>query len=253
MPRSSHRRSSTSRPLALLLAVATCASLWVGLSGEARADLYRYQMPDGSVLITTEPRSGLKLLERIGDGGGSSGGGSSSGGGGRTISKKFQAARDRAIKARDDHKAGRGEGEAESTARYEDRFDDIIHEASTRYQIPFAFIKGVIKVESNFNPLVVSPVGAQGLMQLMPGTADFLGVDDAFDPRQNIFGGTKLLRILTNKYNGDINLILSAYNAGDGAVARYDGIPYAQTREYVRRVYHHYKVFQRRGQEADRD
>src|SRR5690606_9841675 len=116
----------------------------------------------------------------------------------------------------------------------EERFDHIIREASATYQIPFAFIKGVIKVESNFNPLVVSRTGAMGLMQLMPGTADFLGVEDAFDPRQNIFGGTKLLRILTNRYNGDINLLLSAYNAGEGAVARYDGIPYAQTREYVR-------------------
>jgi len=251
---SRHRRTSPAGPLRHLLAACLGAALLLAASGEAAADLYRYQMADGSVLITSEPRPGLKLIERIGDGGGSSSGGGASAGGGRTISKKFQAARDRAVKARDDHKANGGAGTGSGQGgSYENRFDDIIHEAATRYQIPFAFIKGVIKVESNFNPLVVSPVGAQGLMQLMPGTADFLGVDDAFDPRQNIFGGAKLLRILTNKYNGDINLILSAYNAGDGAVARYDGIPYAQTREYVRRVYHFYNSFKRRTQEADRD
>ena len=82
-------------------------------------------------------------------------------------------------------------------------------------------------------------------MQLMPRTARYLGVSDPFDPRQNIFGGTKLLRMLTNKYNGDINLLLSAYNAGEGTVARYNGIPYNQTREYVRKVYHFYKLYQR--------
>ena len=156
-----------------------------------------------------------------------------------------------ALNVRDAHKSSKGEGRKGSAdAAWEDRFDDIIREASETYQIPFFFIKGVIKVESNFNPLVVSRTGAMGLMQLMPGTADFLGVEDAFDPRQNIFGGAKLLRILTNRFNGDINLVLSGYNAGEGAVARYDGIPYAQTREYVRRVYHHYKSYQRRHKES---
>ncbi|MBH23164.1 MAG: hypothetical protein CMH57_01635 [Myxococcales bacterium] len=127
-------------------------------------------------------------------------------------------------------------------------YDDYIREAAATYQIPFAFIKGVIKVESNFYPTVISPVGAMGLMQLMPATADYLGVKDAFDPRQNIFGGAKLLRMLTNRYNGDINLLLSAYNAGEGAVDRYDGIPYEKTREYVRRVYHYYKQYQSQEQ-----
>jgi soluble lytic murein transglycosylase-like protein len=80
-------------------------------------------------------------------------------------------------------------------------------------------------------------------MQLMPRTAASLNVTDAFNPRQNIFGGTKFLRILIDRYDGDINLILAAYNAGDVAVRRYDGIPYAKTRQYVASVYHWYQVY----------
>lgn len=134
-------------------------------------------------------------------------------------------------------------------AERERAFDDIISEASATYNVPFAFIKAVVRVESNFNPLAVSHAGAQGLMQLMPRTAKSLNVRDPFDPRQNIFGGTKLLRLLIDRYDGDINLILSAYNAGDVAVNRYDGIPYAQTREYVSSVYGWYKTYS--AQEPD--
>jgi soluble lytic murein transglycosylase-like protein len=204
--------------------------LVAAMSSSAYADIYKYQNTDGSVLITTEPRSGLKLLDHVRDSAGSA----------TTTSSKHRKSRAKALAARAAHGGSPGH---KGTAR-EMRFDAIIREASETYQIPFAFIKGVIKVESNFNPLAVSPVGAMGLMQLMPNTASYLGVGDAFDPRQNIFGGAKLLRKLTNRYNGDINLLLSAYNAGEGAVDRYDGIPYNQTREYVRRVYQWYKTYQ---------
>jgi hypothetical protein len=202
----------------------------VSLCGAARADLYRYQNKDGTTLITSEKRKDLKLLEVI-EGGGGGGGGATN----ERFAKLAKESREKAAEAR---------ARQPQVGRGEDRYDDLIREASQAYQIPTAFIKGVIRYESNFNPLAVSRTGAMGLMQLMPGTARFLGVKDAFDPRQNIFGGTKLLRILSDQYNGDINLILAAYNAGEGAVEKHDGIPYRATQDYVRRVYHFYKHYQ---------
>lgn len=232
-------RVSLARLCAVLVAalVASAAALTLA-PGDAQADLYTYKRKDGSLVVTTTPQSGLQLISHIRDGGGDDSGG---GGGrsGKKISAKHQRARAIAEQKRDS-----SHHSAVPRSNREQAFDAIIREASSTYNIPFAFIKGVIKTESNFNPTVISPVGAMGLMQLMPATASYLGVKDPFDPRQNIFGGTKLLRILTNRYNGDINLLLSAYNAGEGAVDRYDGIPYAQTREYVRRVYSHYKHYQ---------
>ena len=122
-------------------------------------------------------------------------------------------------------------------------YDDIIHEAADAYDVPFGFIKAVIRIESAFQSDAVSHAGAMGLMQLMPRTAESLDVDDPFDVRQNIFGGAKFLRILIDRYDGDINLILAAYNAGDVAVRRHDGIPYAQTRQYVASVYYWYQKY----------
>ena len=101
----------------------------------------------------------------------------------------------------------------------------------------------MIRVESAFDPHAVSHAGAQGLMQLMPSTATSLNCDDPFDPEQNIMAGTLYLRILTNRYNGDINLVLAAYNAGTGTVAQYDGIPYEATRRYIERVYQYYEEY----------
>ena len=125
-------------------------------------------------------------------------------------------------------------------------YDPIILEASARYVIPRALIKAVILVESNFDPGAVSSKGAEGLMQLMPGTAAGLGVSDSFDPRENIFGGTRYLRMMANRFGGDLVLTIAAYNAGPGAVERHGpGIPpFAETRGYVKRVlsfYYHYK------------
>lgn len=204
----------------------------------ASADIYTYARKDGSTLVTTSPRKGLKLIEVIRDDP-SSASNSSAGGKKKAVSARHAKLAEQSRKKRDRARASKGRA-----ARDESSYDHIIRDAAEAYQLPFAFIKGVIKVESNFNPYAVSRTGAMGLMQLMPGTAQYVGVEDAFDPKQNIFGGAKLLRILTNQYNGDINLLLSAYNAGRGAVARYDGIPYEQTREYVRRVYRHYKRYE---------
>lgn len=134
-----------------------------------------------------------------------------------------------------------------SAASDHDAFDAYIAEAAAEYSIPEAFIKAVIHVESAFNPNAVSHEGAMGLMQLMPGTAEYLGCADPFDPRQNIMAGTYYLRILSNQYDGDINLVLSAYNAGSGNVARAGGIPFEQTQRYVVRVFEFYRVYLQEG------
>lgn len=126
------------------------------------------------------------------------------------------------------------------------RYDEIITEASMKYLIPVALIKAIIKVESDFNPDVVSPAGAMGLMQLMPQTAEAMGVKNIFDPRENIMGGTRYLRILANKYKGDLVLTLAAYNAGEGAVDKYGGMPpYMDTYTYVKNVLKYYYEYKK--------
>lgn len=127
------------------------------------------------------------------------------------------------------------------------KFDQLIISAASKYKIDSALIKAVIKAESNFNHQAVSPVGARGLMQLMPATASQLQVEDAFHPEKNIEGGTRYLRYLLNVYRGDLTLALAAYNAGEKAVARYNNRvpPYRETQNYVQRVLSLYKSFSR--------
>ena len=124
------------------------------------------------------------------------------------------------------------------------RYDDVIREACTLYQIPEQLVRAVIKVESDYDPRAVSVAGARGLMQLMPDTADRLQVKDINDPRENIFGGVRFLRILANDLNGDLELTVAAYNAGEDAVVRYGGIPpYGETRDYVVKVTGFYRRY----------
>lgn len=124
------------------------------------------------------------------------------------------------------------------------RYDEHIRQASALYQIPEQLVRAVIKVESDYDPRAVSYAGARGLMQLMPDTANGLGVKDINDPRENIFGGVRYLRVLANLFNGDLDLTVAAYNAGEGAVMQHRGIPpYAQTREYVVKVTHYYRRY----------
>ena len=113
----------------------------------------------------------------------------------------------------------------------------LVEGAAKKYGIDAKLIYNVIKAESSFHSNAVSKAGAQGLMQLMPSTAATYGVKDAFDPVQNIDGGARLLRDLTNKYDGNTELVLAAYNAGVGAVAKYKGVPpFAETQNYVSKI-----------------
>lgn len=129
------------------------------------------------------------------------------------------------------------------------RYDAYIRGAAQRYQLPESFVRAVIHTESRFQPSVVSHAGAMGLMQLMPSTAEFLGVSQPFDPRQNIYGGCKLLRLLANRFNGDMVLVAAGYNAGAGAVLKYGGVPpYVETRAYVKSVLRRYYAYERESQ-----
>jgi hypothetical protein len=112
-----------------------------------------------------------------------------------------------------------------------------IREAAERHGVEEGLIRAVIRVESGFNSRAVSPKGARGLMQLMPGTASMLGVRDSFDPRQNIDGGVRHLRGLIDRFGSDLKLALAAYNAGEQAVMNHGGVPpYRETRDYVTRI-----------------
>lgn len=115
--------------------------------------------------------------------------------------------------------------------------DALFAKAAKQYGISENLLKAVAKAESSFNPEVVSSAGAMGIMQLMPATANELGVTDAFDPEQSIMGGAKLLRRLLDRYDNDVELALAAYNAGAGNVDKYGGVPpFAETRAYVPKV-----------------
>ena len=191
--------------LARVLAIALPAVLLPGL---AAADIYSYTDEDGVTHFTNKPPSDgkyklyLKSSERAG--------------------KKGHVA----VFMPSDKSADRF-----------NRYDTWIRQAATLYQIPEELVRAVIKVESDYDPRAVSPAGAVGLMQLMPETAMRMQVRDIQDPRENIFGGVRFLRVLANAFNGDIALTVAGYNAGEYAVVKYGGIPpYAETQAYVTRV-----------------
>ena len=125
-------------------------------------------------------------------------------------------------------------------ARAGHRYAAEIREISREYGVSPGLVEAVVRTESGFDAMAVSPKGAGGLMQLMPRTASALGVLDRFDPRENIRGGVRHLRYLLERYHGSVTLAVAAYNAGEGAVDAYRGVPpYPETRDYVQRVLRH--------------
>ena len=124
-----------------------------------------------------------------------------------------------------------------TTRLFTDRYNAEIEREARRFNVDPALVRAVIHAESAFNPQAISPKGAQGLMQLMPPTASDLGVTNAMDTSQNIYGGVKYLSWMLERFNGDTRLATAAYNAGPGAVQRYGGIPpFAETQAYTERV-----------------
>ena len=122
-----------------------------------------------------------------------------------------------------------------------DRLERLVREAAERNRLDPALVRAVVGAESGGNPAAVSPKGAQGLMQLIPTTAERFGVDNPFDPAQNVEGGARYLRSLLDRYNGNLDMSLAAYNAGETAVERSGGVPnYRETRAYVRKVTNSY-------------
>ena len=197
-----------------LLAAALFFPLLLSAS-DASADIYRYLNANGEIILTTEPRKDLKLIEII----------------------RSEPTQKKITKTSNNKSAP---AQSSPAADRSHQYDAFINEAAERYNIPAAFIRAVIKIESNFNPAAVSSAGAMGLMQLMPATAEHMKVTDPFDPRQNILGGTRYLRRLSDRYDGNINLVLSGYHAGPGNVERAGGIPFQKTQQYVKNVYNWY-------------
>jgi soluble lytic murein transglycosylase-like protein len=183
-----------------------------------RADIYKYVDSDGTVHFTDRPDGDKRWRVYIH---------------GNGAPRGSSAAPGVIPVAPSDH----------DVARYT-RYDDWIRSAATLYQIPEQLVRAIIRCESDYDPRAVSVSGARGLMQLMPDTATLMQVRDIDDPRENIFGGVRLLRILANEFNGDLELTVAAYNAGDGSVIRYGGIPpYQQTRDYVVAVTKFYRRY----------
>jgi soluble lytic murein transglycosylase len=124
------------------------------------------------------------------------------------------------------------------------RYDSIITEAAQRHGVSFSLLKAMIKIESDFNPRAISTAGAMGLMQIMPQNIKRLKIQDPFDPRENIMGGTRYLKQMIDRFNGKLPLALAAYNAGPNTVERYQRIPpFTETEDYVDAVMKYYSIF----------
>ena len=140
-------------------------------------------------------------------------------------------------------KSCRGMTEEKLAIRAADYQKDI-KEISSEFSVDPKLVKAVIRNESCFDRTATSSAGAEGLMQLMPATAKSLGVEDSFQPQQNIRGGVEYLSELVTRYHNNLTLALAAYNAGPGAVAKYDGVPpYPETQKYIKRVMKSYRGY----------
>ena len=128
-----------------------------------------------------------------------------------------------------------------------DRYDHLITVASEKHGIDFSLLKALIKIESDFNPRAVSAAGAKGLMQLMPENIKTLQIKDPFDPWENIMGGSRYLKALLKRFDGELPLALAAYNAGPNVVERYQRIPpYQETKDFVKKVLEHFSLLRRK-------
>ena len=139
------------------------------------------------------------------------------------------------------------EKSTESNITYNsNKYDDLITTAAKKYEISFSLLKALIKIESDFDPWAVSKVGAKGLMQIMPENLKALNINDPFDPRENIMGGTRYLKQLLERFKGEIPLALAAYNAGPRMVENYKRIPpFPETEDFVKKVMKYYTAFKK--------
>lgn len=186
--------------------------LSISLNAQARA--YLYQMPDGSRVLTDHPliNSKAKLVRRS-----------------KELTNMGHYVARRTLRAKKQMRA----------------LSALIYHQSKKYGIDESLVKAVIYTESYFNPHATSKKGASGLMQLMPATAEKYGVSDLYDPRQNVIAGIKHLRYLMTLFPDNLKHVIAAYNAGENAVNRYNGIPpYRETQGYVKKVLKHFKRFQ---------
>jgi hypothetical protein len=208
-----------------------CSLMLAPLGARAEGGIYRYVEKDGTIVYTNVPPGGAKKASRLKG----------------TFSEA--PATSAPVKGR---------------SRTPEELEAHITTAATRYKIPSALVRAIMHTESNFNTTALSPKGASGLMQLMPGTASDMYVRDIFDTRENIEGGVRYLRVLANLFEGDMVKMVAAYNAGPDAVRKYGGQvpPYPETQAYVRKVlqlYFHYKERERlskdepRGTDSDGD
>lgn len=191
------------------------ASLLIGLiSSSVQAGVYLYQMPDGSRVLSGHPLLNTK---------------------GKLVRR-----------SKDMHNMGHYVARRTLRAERQMRvLSPLIYQQAKIHDVEESLVKAVIYTESYFNPNATSRKGASGLMQLMPATAEKYGVDDLYNPRQNIVAGIKHLKYLLNLYPYKLKFAIAAYNAGENAVNKYNGIPpYKETQGYVKKVMKHYKRFQ---------
>ncbi len=181
----------------LILGALLCASF----PSRAHGQIYSWRDTDGSLVLSTTPKAGATKTYAVG-----------------TTGSNIRATRP-------------------AYHRRAEPFERLIAAYASEHNVRPDLVRAVIQAESAFDPLARSHKGAMGLMQLMPATAAELGVEDAYDPEQNISGGVRYLRALLDQYSQNEELALAAYNAGPGAVDRYDGVPpYRETRNYIERI-----------------